>query len=89
MRPVEDIRPVIWVGTSKNDLSAMPGNVKASFGLRLYELQLGGKPLDMKRLTQFGSGVCELREAFGGNAYRAVFVLNLGSALYVLHAFMQ
>ncbi len=43
----------------------------------------------MKRLTQFGSGVYEWREAFDSNAYRAVFVLNLGNALYVLHAFMK
>ena len=50
----------------------MPQEVKASFGFRLCELQEGGTPLDMKPLTQFGGGVCELRESFDGNAYRAV-----------------
>ncbi len=63
--------------------------MKASFGLRLYELQIGKTPLDMKKLTQFGSGVYELRESLAGNAYRAVYVVNLGKALYVLHAFMK
>ena len=68
----------------------MPQEVKASFGFRLCELQQGGgTPLDMKLLTQFGGGVCELRESFDGNAYRAVYVVNLGKALYVLHAFMK
>ena len=40
-------------------------------------------------MTQFGGGVYELRESFDGNAFRAVYVVNLGKALYVLHAFMK
>ena len=60
-----------------------------SFGFRLCELQAGGTPLDMKPLTQFGGGIYELRESFDGDAYRTVYVLNLGKALYVLHAFMK
>ncbi len=67
----------------------MPGTVKASFGLRLHELQLGGTPLDMKPMPQFGSGVYELRDSFDGNAYRVVYVVSLGKALYVLHALMK
>jgi phage-related protein len=67
----------------------LPGKVKVSFGVRLFELQLGRTPLDMKPLTPFGAGVCELREGFDGNAYRAVYVVNLGKAIYVLHAFMK
>lgn len=78
------------MGSSKDDISAMPvEEVKASFGLRLYELQGGGTPLDMKPLTQFGGGVYELRDSFDGNAYRVMYVINLGKALYVLHAFMK
>ena len=77
------------MGRSRDDISGMPREVKGSFGFRLSELQQGGTPLDMKPLTQFGGGVYELRESFDGNAYRAVYVVNLGSALYVLHAFMK
>jgi len=43
----------------------------------------------MKPLTQFGSGVFELRERFEKNAYRLVYVVNLKKAIYVLHAFMK
>lgn len=43
----------------------------------------------MKPLTQFGTGVCELRERFDRNAYRLVYVVNLKKALYVLHAFTK
>jgi len=83
------VLPIVWVGSSRRDISRMPQEVKGSFGLRLFELQQGGTPLDMKPLTQFGGGVYELRDSFDGNAYRAVYVVNLGKALYVLHAFMK
>jgi phage-related protein len=59
-------RPVIWIASSKHDLSALPREVKLSFGSRLYELQQGKTPLDTKPLSQFGSGVYELRESFDG-----------------------
>jgi len=82
-------RVIIWMGSSKEDVSALPGSVKASFGHRLRQLQDGKTPLDMKPLPQFGPGVFELRERFDRNAYRLMYVVNLGKALYVLHAFMK
>ncbi|MFZ0963160.1 MAG: type II toxin-antitoxin system RelE/ParE family toxin [Terriglobia bacterium] len=88
-RPRLSGRVIIWVGSSKEDISALPGPVKASFGHRLRELQEGKTPLDMKPLPQFGAGVFELRERFERNAYRLMYVLNLRKALYVLHAFMK
>lgn len=83
------LRPIEWIASSKANLSALPPEVKASFGLRLFELQQGRTPLDMKPLTQFGTGVYELRESFDKNAYRVMYVVNLKKALYVLHAFMK
>src|SRR5689334_18122848 len=83
------VREIIWIGSSKDDLSALSREVKASFGLRLFEIQLGKTPLDMKPLPQFGRGVYELRESFDGNAFRAVYVVNLKKGLYVLHVFMK
>jgi phage-related protein len=67
----------------------LPREVKGSFGSRLYELQQGKAPLDIKPLSQFGSGVYELRESFDRNAYRLMYVVNLKEAIYVLHAFMK
>jgi hypothetical protein len=70
-------RPLVWMGSSKDDISAMPVEVKASFGLRLYELQVGRTPLE-KPLIQLGGWVYELRDSFDGNAYRVVYVINFG-----------
>lgn len=82
-------RPVIWVGNSKDDISVLPGPVKASFGHRLRQVQNGETPLDVKPLPKFGTGVFELRERFDRNAYRLMYVVNLKTAIYVLHAFMK
>ena len=77
------------MGSSRSDISEMPQEVKGSFGFRLSELQQGGTPLDIKPLPQFGGGVFKLRDSFDGKAYRTVYVVSLGKALYVLHAFMK
>jgi phage-related protein len=82
-------RPVIWIATSKDDISALPVPVKGSFGHRLRQLQEGKTPLDMKPLPQFETGVYELRERFDKGAYRFAYVLNLRKAIYILHAFMK
>ena len=82
-------RPITWIASCKDDLSSLPREVKASFGTRLFELQRGGTPRDMRPLPQFGAGVYELRERFNRNAYRLMYVVNLTKALYVLHAFMK
>ncbi len=42
-------RPVIWVGSSKDDISTLPGPVKASLGHRLRQVQDGETPLDSLR----------------------------------------
>jgi len=88
-RPRLSGRVIIWMGSSKQDISALPSPVKASFGHRLRQLQDGQTPLDMKPLPQFGGGVFEHRERFDRNAYLLMYVVNLRKALYVLHAFMK
>jgi phage-related protein len=82
-------KPLEWMGSSLDDIAAMPAPVKASFGYRLRLIQKGKPAMDVKTLTQLGAGVCELREAFAGDAYRAVYVANLKKAIYVLHAFVK
>jgi phage-related protein len=82
-------RDLVWIGSSKDDISAMPPPIKVSFGYRLRRIQQGTPTADTKALTQFGSGVYELREAFGKNAYRLVYAVKLKKAVYVLHAFMK
>jgi phage-related protein len=82
-------RPLLWIGSSKDDISQMPSPVKVSFGYRLRRIQQGVRVADVKALPQFGKGVFELREAYDANAYRVMYVVALKKAIYVLHAFMK
>ncbi len=83
------MRDLIWMGSSLEDLSSFPKDVKRAFGHGLREVQKGLTPPTAKPLPQFGTGIFELRDAFEGNAYRAVYAVRLVKAVYVLHAFKK
>lgn len=82
-------RPVVWMGSSRRELAAMPKPVRTSFGVRLDELQCGRHVHDSKPLPNLGAGVWELRESHEKNAYRMMYVLSLEHAIYVLHVFLK
>ena len=82
-------KPVIWVGSSNDDISALPGPVKASFGHRFAP---GPKRRNAARHeTAYAVWDRRIRatRALRQNAYRLVYVVNLEKAIYVLHAFMK
>jgi len=83
------IKPAVFVGSSRRDLKAFPDEVRQEFGQALFEVQLGLHPARAKPLKGFGSGVLELRDNFGGHAYRAVYAARFEDAVYVLHVFQK
>jgi phage-related protein len=85
-----NIKPVVWIGTSKADLSTFPEEVKDSVGFALYVAQQGGKHHDAKPLRGFGgAGILEIVDDFDGDAYRAVYTVRFAGRLYVLHVFQK
>jgi phage-related protein len=85
-----DSKPLIWLGSSKKDLLALPGKVIDTFGYGLHLAQIGFKHPDAKPLHGFGSaGVLEVVEDLRGNTYRAVYTVRFKSAIYVLHVFQK
>jgi phage-related protein len=58
-------------------------------GDELQLVQFGGMPKDAKPFKGVGSGVFEIALAYETNAYRAVYALQLGRKIYVLHAFQK
>ncbi len=48
-------KPLKWVGSSKRDLDDMPEDVKDVFGHAIDLAQAGGRHLDAKALSGFGS----------------------------------
>jgi phage-related protein len=84
------LKPVIWVGSSRKDLSAFPEPVQDHMGYALYVAQRGGKHRDAKTLRGFGgAAVVEVIKDFRGDTFRAVYTLRHAEAVYVLHAFQK
>lgn len=83
-------KPIVWVGGSKEDLSAFPRPVKVKLGFALHEAQIGKKHLDAKPLRGFGgAGVLEIVADHEGNAYRGIYTVRFEGRVYVLHVFQK
>ena len=83
-------KPLKWVGSSKRDLDAMPGEVQDVFGHAIDLAQAGGKHQDAKAIAGFGSAsVLEVVEDFRGDTYRAVYTVKFAGWIYVLHCFQK
>jgi phage-related protein len=81
---------VLWVGSSKKDLMAMPDEVKSAFGFALYLEQQGKKHQNAKPLKGFsGAGVLEVVEDCLGDTFRAVYTVKIAENIYVLHCFQK
>ena len=83
-------KPVRWVASSKEDLSAFPNDVKTRVGGALWDAQIGLKSPAAKPLKGFGdAGVLEVVVDFDGNTFRTVYTVRFAKAVYVLHAFQK
>ena len=74
---------------SPGELARRRTAVKLVFGQALYLAQIGRKHPDAKPLTGIGGGVLEVVEDFDKNTYRAVYKVQLGDVVYVLHVFQK
>jgi phage-related protein len=82
------MKPVHWVGSSREDVQRFPTAVKRDIGFALDTAQRGGKPPAAKPLHGFGgASVLEIVENHDGETYRAVYTVRFAEAIYVLHCF--
>jgi phage-related protein len=84
------LKSVIWIGSSRKDLRALPALVQDYIGYALHLAQLGGKHRDAKTLTGFGgASVQEIVVDYNRGTYRAVYTVRFTDRIYVLHAFKK
>ena len=83
------LKPVEWVGSSKENLKEFPDPVQDRVGFALYQAQVGLKHQDAKPLRGLGSRVLEVVSRHDGDTYRAVYTVRFKVAVYVLHAFQK
>ena len=83
-------KPLIWIGSSKKDLMALPIKVRKFFGHALDFAQRGERHDSAKVLKGFGgAGILEVVEDDAGGTYRAVYTVKFKEAVFVLHCFQK
>ena len=86
----ETEKPLLWVGSSKKDLMALPVSVRKFFGHALHFAQMGERHDAAKVLKGFGdAGVLEVVDDNGSGTYRAVYTVRFREAVFVLHCFQK
>jgi phage-related protein len=83
------LRPVVWLGNSKEKLRDFPDGAQKLLGDEVQLIQFGGMPKDAKPFKGVGSGVVEIALRYASDAYRVVLAVQIGTRIYVLHAFQK
>jgi phage-related protein len=83
------MKPVHFVGTSREDLRELPDNAQETAGFQLFKVQQGKEPDDWKPMPSVGSGVQEIRVRDERGAYRVFYIAKFEEAVYVLHVFQK
>jgi len=84
------LKPLVWMGSSRADLSVFSDAVRGEMGFALYLAQCGEKHPKVKPLKGFGgAGVLEVAADWDGDTFRAVYTVRLAGTVYVLHVFQK
>lgn len=82
-------RRIHWLKGARRDFEAFPSRTQVKAREALDLVAAGGKPDLAKPMQGLGSGVWELAIRDRGDAYRVVYVLQVGEELWVIHAFQK
>jgi phage-related protein len=77
------MKPIVWIGSSLDDLKAFPDAARQSAGHHLRKVQ------HWKPIAAIGVGVAEIRIRGAAGAFRVIFIARFGNAVHVLHAFRK
>jgi phage-related protein len=80
---------VIWMGTSKEDLRAFPGEARREVGYQPEHVQEGVDPDDWKLMSVVGSGVREIRVRESSGSFRCIYLATRPEGIYILHCFQK
>jgi phage-related protein len=90
MSEISDLRPLLWVASSKRDFIEMPDDVVGDFGHWLFQVQKGRTPKNAKILSGFGGAqVMELCRDHNDGTFRTVYTVRYAEIVVILHAFQK
>jgi phage-related protein len=82
-------RPVSWVKAALKDFDSFPEDAQSIILAALTIAAEGGKPDIAKPMHGLGSGIFEVALAFGGDALRVIYAVQLANEILVIHAFQK
>jgi phage-related protein len=83
------MKPVIWMGGSKEGLKAFPEDARREVGYQLEHVQEGVDPDDWKPMSIVGTGVREIRVRESSGAFRCIYLATRPEGVYILHCFQK
>lgn len=82
-------RPISWLKPALNEFGRFPEGARTICLAALTIAAEGGKADIAKPMQGLGSGVFEIAWAFRGGAFRAVYAVQVGDDIWVVHAFQK
>jgi phage-related protein len=82
-------RRISWIKAALRDFQAFPAAVQEQMTTALRIAARGEKVDKAKPMKGLGTGVFEIALAYRGNAYRAVYAVQIGEDVWVVHAFQK
>ncbi len=81
-------RPISWIKAARKDFEEFPQEAQAIFPALTIAAE-SGKADIAKPMRGLGPGVFEIALPFRGDAFRVVYGVQIGSELWVVHAFQK
>jgi phage-related protein len=85
----QQTRPISWIRAARRDFEKFPAEAQSICLTALTVAAEGGKADIAKPMLGLGSGVLEIALPFRGNAFRVVYAVQIGSDIWVVHAFQK
>jgi len=82
-------RPVSWIKAALKEFETFPERARSICLAALTIAAEGGKADIAKPMKGMGSGVFEIALPYRGDAFRVIYAVSLGEALWVVHAFQK
>lgn len=81
------LKQIIWMGSSREDISSFPKGAKVIAGEQLMRLQNGLTPTKSRPMQSIGKNVFEIKVRTASGSYRVMYATIMKDSIAVLHCF--
>lgn len=86
---MRDTKPISWLKAARRDFEEFPEAVQSDMLDALTIAAEGGKSDKAKPFKGVDGGVFEIALRHRGDAFRTIYAVQIGDAIWVIHAFQK